>query len=571
MAINPHIKDINRYVRGVLSGKIPACQHVMDAANRHKSNLARQKNADYPYYFDQSACVNFVEFCEIQVHVKGKWVDQPIKLEPWQKFTFGIPFGWKRKSDGKRRFREIFVEVCRKNGKSQMGAMIGLYMLIADKEGAPEVYSGATTERQAHETFDPAWKMINKNSKLKAWYNINLTGTEKNPTGIFCMKNGGKFIPVIGNPGDGPSPSCSITDEYHEHATSSQLDSMKTGMGAREQPLRLIITTAGENISYPCFEMLSDAIKINQGVLINEEVWAVIYTIDSKAEGDKTGDDWKDFSCWYKANPNLGVSVYEDFLRARHHEAMTKAEKQSITLCKHLNIWSSGGQTWINQAKWADCADKTLAIDDFEGEECALALDLASKIDIAAYARVFFRNGVYYPFLKYYLPEDTVNLIENQHYQKWVLDGLITATPGARTDFDYILDDVKADAARYSIRGLGYDPYESGMLINQIIKEAPAIQCIEVNQSPVHISAPMKDFESLVYDKKICFDGDPVLTWMVSNVVQKQARNKKYFPTRQSPKNKIDGLMTILFGLIVWAKEVPKTESVYETRGIRHL
>jgi phage terminase large subunit-like protein len=292
---SPHIQDINQYISDVLTGRILACEHIKNAARRHLKDVEASERPEYPYEFRSELAVKFIAFCELHYHVKGKWRGQRIKLEPWQKFSFGIPFGWVRKSDRLRRYREIFALIARKNAKSTMAALIGLYMGAEDSSGAPEVYSGATSEKQAREVFDPAWKMTFANTAFKTHYRVNLTGTESNPTGIFFMKNGGKFVPVIGNPGDGSSPSCSITDEYHEHPTSSQYDTMVTGMGAREQPLRLIISTAGTNISYPCYEKQQDCIKILQGVMKNDEVWAVIYTIDPE-------DDWKDFSCWAKAN-----------------------------------------------------------------------------------------------------------------------------------------------------------------------------------------------------------------------------------------------------------------------------
>jgi phage terminase large subunit-like protein len=562
---NPHIQDIEQYINDVLSGRVLSCEHIKNAVRRHLADLESSKDSKYPYEFRPELAVKFISFCELHYHVKGKWRGQRIKLEPWQKFSFGIPFGWVRKQDGLRRYREIFALIARKNAKSTIAALIGLYMGAEDSSGAPEVYAGATSEKQAREVFDPAWKMAGTNSAFKVHYQLNLTGTESNPTGIFFMKNGGKFVPVIGNPGDGSSPSCSITDEYHEHPTSSQYDTMVTGMGAREQPLRLVISTAGTNISYPCFEKQQDCIKILQGVMKNDEIWAVIYTIDPE-------DDWRDFSCWAKANPNLGVSVFEDFLYARYEEAMTKAERQNIIRCKHLNEWQNSGQAFINIVEWSKGADPKLRLEDFEGEECALGLDLASKIDIAAYAKLFKREKVIYAFLRYYLPEMTVQKAENMHYQQWEKEGRLVVTPGARTDFEYIEEDIKADAKRFGIKGLGYDPYESGYLIGNLAKwEGSRIECIEVPQTATHISEPMKEFEGLVYDGKFKFDGDPILTWMVSNVIQKQARNKKYYPSRENVKNKIDGFMAVLMALLVWGAEIDQGPSIYETRGIMLL
>lgn len=557
-----HIEDIHTYIDDVLNGGIPACQFVRQAAQRHLNDLQQSQHKEYPYEFRPELVIKFINFCERHKHVKGKWRGQRIKLEPWQKFVFALPFGWVWKESGLRRYREIYAEIARKNAKSTIAALIGLYMAAEDSAGAPEVYSGATTEKQAKEVFDPAWKMANSNADFKEYYAVNLTGTESNPTGIFFTDTGGKFIPVIGNPGDGPSPSCSITDEYHEHQTSSQYDTMVTGMGAREQALRLVITTAGTDISAPCYEKRMDCIKILQGVMQNDEVWAVIFTIDD-------GDDWKDFQVWQKANPNMSVSVFKDFLRARHKEALDKAERQNIIKCKHLNVWSNSSEAFINMAEWDKLKHNDLEEEDFEGEECAMGMDLASKIDIAAYCKLFKRDDKYYPFLRYYLPEKAVMRPENDHYRRWADEGKLIVTPGASTDYLYIEEDIKADAKRFRVRGLGYDPYESGYLVNNLSRwESNIIECIEVSQTAGTISGPMKDFEGLVESGNIIHDGDPVLKWMVSNVVKKESRHKKYYPSRENQKNKIDGFMTILFALIVWAAEVDTGESVYDGRGL---
>ncbi len=569
---NGHIQDLIGYADDALSGKTPVCQYIRLAAQRFIDDLDKQKQKDFPFYFCEQSAIDVIEFGEMLKHVKGKWRGQNIKIGRWEKFLLGNLFGWKRKTDNKRRFRELYAEIPRKNGKSTLMALIGLYMLVADGEGAPEVYSGATSEKQAHEVFAPAWKMCNASPELKNFFGINLTGSDSFPTGIFCTQNGGKFISIIGNPGDGPSPSCSITDEYHEHRTSVQYDTMETGMAAREQPIRLVVTTAGVNISFPCYEKRADAIRVLNGTLDNDELFTLIYTIDDN-------DDWKDFDVWIKANPNYGVSVFDDFLRARYTKAMQKAESQNILLCKHLNVWSNSSQAFINIVDW-DKQKVNLIRDGFpqdveysealfEGEECAMGMDLASKIDIAAYCKLFKRGNKYFPFLKYYLPERAVMRPENDHYRRWADEGRLIVTPGASTDYLYIEEDIKADAKRFQVRGLGYDPYESGYLVNNLSRwESNIIQCVEVSQTAGVISGPMKDFEGIVESGNMLHDGDPILKWMVGNVVKKESRHKKYYPSRENAKNKIDGFMTILFSLIVWQAEMENEASVYESRGV---
>jgi phage terminase large subunit-like protein len=417
-------------------------------------------------------------------------------------------------------------------------ATAGLYMLAADHEKGAEVYSGATSEKQALEVFRPAWMMANRNEGLREAFNLSLSGNPKNPTSIYRLEDMSRFEPLIGKPGDGASPHCAIIDEYHEHKTSEQYDTMDTGMGAREQPMLFVITTAGTDTSSPCYDMHLRAIKVLEKTVENEALFAIMYGIGPD-------DDWKDFECWKKANPNYGVSVMEDYLYRKYTETMTDASKQNINLCKHLNQWMNAGVAWMNMAKWEACKDPSLSLEDFKGQPCYAAFDLASKIDISSLVLVFEYNGGYAAFAKHYLPEETVKQAGNDHYVKWEKEGYITQTPGARTDFKYIEDDLKAINDDHPIVELAYDPRESTYLVNNVMEWLGPEKCIEITQGPALMSEPMKEVEALIYDCKLWHSGDPVLTWMMGNIVKRQGRNtgpvKYYYPTKERNENKIDG------------------------------
>ncbi|MFA5671796.1 MAG: terminase TerL endonuclease subunit, partial [Synergistaceae bacterium] len=417
-------------------------------------------------------------------------------------------------------------------------ATAGLYMLAADHEKGAEVYSGATSEKQALEVFRPAWMMANRNEGLREAFNLSLSGNPKNPTSIYRLEDMSRFEPLIGKPGDGASPHCAIIDEYHEHKTSEQYDTMDTGMGAREQPMLFVITTAGTDTSSPCYDMHLRAIKVLEKTVENEALFAIMYGIGPD-------DDWKDFECWKKANPNYGVSVMEDYLYRKYTETMTDASKQNINLCKHLNAWMNAGVAWMNMAKWEACKDASLKLEDFTGQPCYAAFDLASKIDISSLVLVFEHNGGYATFAKHYLPEETVTQAGNDHYVKWEKEGYITQTPGARTDFRYIEDDLKAINDDHPICELAYDPRESTYLVNNVMEWLGPEKCIEITQGPALMSEPMKEVEALIYDCKLWHSGDPVLTWMIGNIVKRQGRNtgpvKYYYPTKEKNESKIDG------------------------------
>lgn len=523
------------YAKDVVSGKIVACKYVRLACQRHLDDLSKEKNAEFPFRWDKSFANKICKFVSLMVHTKGEWAGTRINLEPWQCFLLAVPFGWLRKVDGLRRFREIYNEIPRKNGKSILGAGIGLYMFAGDGEPGAEVYAGATSEKQAWEVFRPARNMCLKNPNFKNYFGIYVGA--KN---LSILADGSRFEPLIGKPGDGASPHCAIVDEYHEHPTPELYDAMSTGMGARSQPMLVTITTAGTDTSKPCYDKREESIKVLEGTLENDELFALIYTIDDS-------DDWTDWRVWQKANPNLGASLYEDYLRSHLRKATQVASRQNIIKCKHLNIWSNAGAAWINMVKWNACrAD--VSLDDFAGEQCWLGVDLASKIDLTAMMLLFPRGDEYFLFGRYYLPADTINLPENAHYQRWVSEGHLTETPGARTDYRYLMDDLLVFNEKFAIQELAYDPREAEMLMQEI-REQVSFPCIEINQGPALISEPMKEFEALYLDEKLHHDGDPVLAWQASNVVLKSTKTKAYYPGKERMENKIDGIVASIMAL----------------------
>ncbi|MDI7390304.1 terminase large subunit domain-containing protein [Cronobacter dublinensis] len=404
MATYPHVNAANRYARDVVAGKILACRYVKLACKRHLDDLERAKDQRWPYRFDREAAERFCRFSEKMPHTSGEWARKKLRLtlEDWQKFCFCVGFGWKRKTDGLRRFQEIYIEVPRKNGKSLIAASVGNYMFCADGEHGAEVYCGATTEKQAFKVFEPARQMVAKLPALRRRFSIK-TWAKK-----LTRPDGSVFAPIIGDPGDGDSPSCAIIDEYHEHATDALYTTMTTGMGAREQPMTLIITTAGYDIASPCYEKRSQVVEILEGIRsggANETIFGIIYTLDH-------GDDWTTEEAIRKANPNFGVSIKPEFLRAKQELAKSTPSQTNKILTKHFNLWVSSKAAYYNLQKWHEAADPSLTLADFEGEPCYLGIDLASKLDLNAVVPVFMReiDGVrhfYCVGAMFWVPEDS--------------------------------------------------------------------------------------------------------------------------------------------------------------------
>lgn len=446
----PNVNAANQYARDVVRGKIVACQFVIQACQRHLDDLMAEKSKSFRYRFDKDLAERAAKFIQLLPHTKGEWAFKrmPITLEPWQLFVICCAFGWVNKGTRLRRFREVYTEIPRKNGKSAISAGVALYCFACDNEFGAEVYSGATTEKQAWEVFRPARLMCKRTPMLTEAF-----GIEVNASNMNRPEDGARFEPLIGNPGDGSSPHCAVVDEYHEHATDALYTTMLTGMGARRQPLMWAITTAGYNIEGPCYDKRREVIEMLNGSVPNDELFGIIYTVDE-------GDDWTDPQVLEKANPNIGVSVYREFLLSQQQRAKNNARLANVFKTKHLNIWVSARSAYFNLVSWQSCEDKSLTLEQFEGQPCILAFDLARKLDMNSMARLYTREidgkTHYYSVApRFWVPYDTVYSVEKnedrrtaERFQKWVetLNGKLSELENLKSDLEKELLELKRPA-----------------------------------------------------------------------------------------------------------------------------
>lgn len=536
--MSEYLDRANKYVKGVLNGKIPSCEMAILACKRYVADLERRK---WPFKLDPAAGSAACEFVEQFHHVKGKWAKEKstIHLEGWQCFFQMNLFGWMEPSTGFRRFREADLYVPRKNAKSIIAAADGLYMLTADGEAGAEVYCGATSEKQAWEVFRPARLMALKEEDFQE--EMGLTVNARSLT----TEDGSRFEPVIGKPGDGASPSLGIIDEFHEHETAILFDTFITGMGAREQPIALKTSTAGNSLSVPCYDHWRALENILRGILHDERRFGMIFQADPK-------DDWTSKDAIIKSNPNLDISVFSSFLYHEQDKAKDDSRRQNSFQTKHLNRWVNAGDPFINMQRWKESENSKLRIEDFRGQNCIIAFDLSSKIDLTAIIILFPpQNGrrEWVVFGKYYLPEKTVWEPENEHYQKWSKEGKITVTPGSLIDYELVLADLLDYATWLELRVMPYDPHQSVMLVNKLMAEG--LPCIEYRQSVLNFSEPMKQIEGLVLERRIAHNGDEVLAWFMSNVEAQEDAKRNVFPRRSqnNRKRKIDGFVALVMAM----------------------
>lgn len=525
-----------QYCEDVLTGKIPSCKTVKQAVERQLKDLKRKHGKGFPYIYDKEKGSRVCSFIELLPHIKGPLAGQPIILEPWQVFIIMTVFSWV-KEDGTRRFRRSYVEVPRGNGKSALSSGLGLYMLSADGEGGAEVYSFATTRDQAKIVFGDAQQMASRSSGLRAHF-----GVDVNARNINIKKTASKFeaLSAEGSTLDGLNTHFACIDELHAHKTRSVYDVVETSIGKRTQSLLWVITTAGSNRAGICYEVRGFVKKILVGSAKDETQFGIIYGLD-------VDDDWTTEESLIKANPNWGISVMPEVLLPLQAKAMSMPSAANNFRTKHLNEWVNADVSWMDMRAWEKCADQTLDIEDFAGEEAYIALDLASKTDIAAKMNVYVRNGHFYAFGDYYLPRETVDKGENSQYSGWESLGLLTVTDGAIIDFQVIEDKILNDCKRFDVIEVPYDPFQATQLSMRLLNQG--VNMVEVRPTVLNFSEPMKQLEALVLSEKFHHNGDPILTWMVSNVVCHTDAKDNIYPRKERPENKIDGVVALIMAL----------------------
>ena len=544
------------YAEQVRSGAILVCEYVRLAVERYYADLDRA--LDEGRYFDKKAAMRAIHFIEKLKHTKGEWAGQRFRLEPWQQFVLWNIFGWKN-ADGTRRFRYAYIEIARKNGKTALSAGIGLYMLFADGESRPEVYSAATVKDQAKICFSDAVEIV-KATDLKNYL------TPYRNSIVYELK-GGTMKPLSSDYGthDGLNPSCGIIDEFHAHKDSGMFDVIKSAFGARRQPLMFVITTAGFNKSGACYAYRENVIKVLRGVNEDDSLFGIIYTLDDKSE-------WDDPKMWIKANPNLGVSLSADYLADQVKDAKNRPEAVRNVMTKNVDLWVDAERTWILDDAWQKCIGTT-APADLKGCACWGGLDLSNVSDITAYVLLFHENDRFQLLPHFWIPEEKMRekiRKENINYDKWVAEGYVTVTPGNVIDYDFVKADILRIVADYDLRTSAYDRWNSSQTIIDLQNEG--MECNPFGQGYGSMSAPTKEFEKLVLTGKIEHFGNPVLRWMLASTLVKTDPAGNIKPDKEKSTQKIDGIVASIMALGEWMTAQADDESnPYENRGLLTL
>lgn len=552
---------VQGYVDDVLQGRIPACYWLKRACERHVEDL--EHGEERGLWFDRDAAQLVIDFFGLLKHSKGEWAGQTIRLEPWQQFVVWSVFGWQRRDeDGQpvRRFRTVYLEVARKNGKSTLGAGLGCYLMVADGEPGAEVYSAATKRDQARITHSEATRMVKASPALRK----RVTVFRDN---LHIQNTASKYEPLSSdyNSLDGLNVHGVIVDELHAHKTRDLWDVLDTATGSRRQPLMFAITTAGYNRHTICWEQHEYSQKILDGVVADDSFFGLIFTLDED-------DDWEDEGAWLKANPNLGVSkkVHDMRLKARKAQEMPSA--LNVFLRKELNVWTQAETRWVPVDHWAACGQAVDAT-GLRGRTCYGGLDLSSNTDVTALVLVFppeTDEDLYQVLCRFWIPEENILdrvKLDRVPFDAWVRQGYVVATPGNVIDYDWILAQVDEDMQAYDLEELAFDRWGATKLQTSLMELGGAEFLVQFGQGYASMSPPMKDLEKIILGHRLAHGNNPVLNWMAHNVVASQDPAGNIKPDKSKSTERIDGIVALVMALDRSIRH-GQSGSVYEGRGL---
>jgi phage terminase large subunit-like protein len=524
-----------QYAYDVVSGKVLACQWVKLACQRFIDDI---NSPDY--YFDEGKHRTLTTFTEVLKHYSSGAAGTPFILEPWEDFIVCNIFCLYRTDTRRRKYKTAHISVARKNGKTTLAAVLGLFALIADGEPAANVIMAANSREQAHIDFDAASAFARQLDPKKK--NLKVLRNE-----IVFQKNNAnlKVISADASTGDGLNPSMVILDELHEAVDSKLFDVLRSGQGFREQPLMLSITTAGFRIGGFCNQYEDYCKEVLMGLKVDDTIFALLYTLDD-------GDDWTDEVNYVKANPNLGITVKTDWLMEQVNQAKNTPSLEVGVRTKNLNQWVSSSSVWIPEQYVRRCLTK-IDMSEFIKKNNYLVyvgFDLAAVSDLTALTFLFIDPDTEEYWFKnfYYLPKGALEgKFNSELYKMWSQKGYLILTDGPTTDYNYIKKDVLYWYNHLDVQGIFYDAWNSTQLVNDLINEG--LPMVAFSQSIGHFSRPTKEYERLVLSEKVKLDDNPINRFCHDNVELKVDMNGNCKPTGDHNAKKIDGVISQLTAL----------------------
>jgi phage terminase large subunit-like protein len=512
--------------------------------------------------------INFINQLK---HTKGKWANVPFNLRPWQIEDIIKPIFGRLKADGNRIVRTVYVEIPRKNGKSELAAAVGLFLLFADNEIGAEIYVAAGDRDQASLVFNVAAQMVRMRKPLAT--NCKIIDSQKR----IVRHDKGSFLRAISAEAYtkfGFNASGIIFDELHVQPNRDLWDALTTSTSAREQPLTFAITTAGFDRESVCWEQHAYAEKVRDGIIDDPTFLPVLYTADRD-------EDWTDPEVWHRCNPALGDFRSFDEMEHFCKKAQEIPALENTFRRLYLNQWTSQEVRWLPMAMWDKCRGKPISEKRLKGRTCYAGLDLATVYDLTALVMVFpDDDGETFTIVpRFWIPEEGMKKRSDRDrvpYDQWVADGLIEATPGATTDYRWVIAEIERCMTNFDLKEIAYDRWGAPAVVQQLddlgfedekSQWAPR-HLIQFGQGYKSFSPPTKELMKLVLERKLRHGGHKVLRWNADNLVVRQDPAGNVKPDKEKSTEKIDGVVAMIMGLDRALRAVTET-SVYELHGDR--
>lgn len=530
----------------------------MRKLKKYKSTKFKAKDSVY----NKDAADFAVAFIESLRHTKGTWAGKPFELIDWQEQIIRDLFGI-LKPNGYRQFNTAYIEIPKKQGKSELAAAVALLLTCGDNEECAEVYGCAADRNQAKIVFDVAVDMVRFCPALMK--RVKILESQKKlvyrPTNSTYQVLSADVANKHGFNTHGV-----IFDELHTQPNRKLYDVMTQGSGdARMQPLYFLITTAGNDTNSICYEIHQKALDIETGRKIDPTFYSVIYGADES-------EDWTDPKVWKKANPSLGITVGIDKIRAACESAKQNPSEENFFRQLRLNQWVKQSVRWMPMEKRDACASP---VDEeaLEGRVCYGGLDLSSTADITAFCLVFpplDEEDKYFILPYFWVPEETLDLrVRRDHvpYDLWERQGYLQTTEGNVVHYGYIEKFIERLGERFNIREIAFDRWGAVQMVQNL--EGMGFTVVPFGQGFKDMSPPTKELMKLTLEQKIAHGGHPVLRWMMDNIYIRQDPAGNIKADEEKSTEKIDGAIATIIGLdraIRCGNE--SRESVYDSRGI---
>ncbi len=524
-------------------------------------------------WFEYRDAIKALKFFETELkHVEGAAAGKPFKLEDWQKSIIANLFGWKRIDDEERtvrRYRECLIYVARKNGKTPLCAGIALYALFEDGEAGAQIVSAAAERGQAALLFRHASGMIRQAPRLDSLAHV--FGGVGQRSIVLRDDPAASYQAISADAGTkhGLNLSLGIVDELHAQPNRDLVDALATSMASanRTQPLMVFITTADFDRPSICNEKHDYAHKVRDGIIDDQAFLPVVFELSRDA-------DWTDPEQWIDANPNLGVSVSRDYLERECKRAQETPTYENTFRRLHLNQKTQQDVRWLSIDRWDERAQadpvawRAATIEQLRGAICTGGLDLSTAIDITAFVLAFQvdRDVLLLPF--FWAPK--VNAEKRQRvdrvpYGTWARQGFLTLTEGDVTDYDVVRRDINELGKQFQIKTIARDRWNASQITNQLMGDG--FDVVDFGQGFSSMSAPSKEFETLLIGDRLEHGGNPVLRWMASNAAAETDAAGNIKPSKKKSTERIDGIVAAIMALGVAIATPLEVQSIYSTPG----